>query len=215
MICVSWPQAVASTTSACAIWTAPTMTIRKGGFQTRRAATQIGNIGNGPAGRAGRDQLCQQRFGQRSSHRFDQHADAPAAGQSHGKGIAVADPEFQNPRLAVALERLDRFGDHRAFDAAAGHRSLHRTVAVHDQLGPFAARRRSPGLDHCRDGRAPARPVPIQRKLRDIVGGWPVLRVGHVALLSGPDVGTVAAAFGAISQSRKSRNARTPRLRGG
>jgi len=69
-----------------------------------------------PAARG--DQFSQHILGQNRADRLDQNPDRPATGQTNGKGILVADAEFQQTRFAL-IQRLHRLDDHRGLDAPA------------------------------------------------------------------------------------------------
>src|SRR5664279_5361110 len=53
-----------------------------------------------------------------STHLLDKDPDGAAAGQADIPGGLVGDAEFQHPGFAAG-DHVERFGDHRALDAAA------------------------------------------------------------------------------------------------
>src|SRR5262249_21311719 len=93
-------------------------------------------------------------------HLFDEHPDLTAARQSDLPRGLVGDADLQRLRLA-ALDHVDRLGDHRSFDAAAGHRAQKIALIVDHQVRADRSRRRAPGLDHGGERHAAARLFPV------------------------------------------------------
>ena len=74
---------------------------------------------------------------------LDEDLDPAAAGEPDLPGVLVADAELEQTRTAVR-DRLQRFLDHRALDAAAGDRADEAAVGVDRELTADGARRRAP-----------------------------------------------------------------------
>src|SRR6516162_7143042 len=94
-------------------------------------------------------------------------ADGAAAGQPDLPCGLVGDTEFERLRLA-ALDHVERFGHHRALDAAARNAAEEIALIVDHQIRTHRPRRRAPGLDHgCERDPASLRP-PILRRSQDV-----------------------------------------------
>src|SRR5690349_15509774 len=66
--------------------------------------------------------------------------DGATAGETDGERFVVGVAEGDDAALALTLEDLERGGDHRAFDAAAGHRARDLAVVAHRHGGARIAR---------------------------------------------------------------------------
>src|SRR5579863_6450940 len=103
-------------------------------------------------------------------HLLHENADFAAAGQPDLPGGLVGDAEFQHLRLP-AFDHVERLGDHRAFDAAAGHRAEKIALAIDHQVGADRPRRRAPGLDHGGKRHVATVLAPILGGFEDVVIG--------------------------------------------
>src|SRR5262249_51575076 len=102
---------------------------------------------------------ARRQFAARHSHRVLLHLlyidpDGAAAGEPDLPGGLVGDTEFERLGLA-ALDHVERFGHHRALDAAARDAAEEIALIVNPQLRPPRPRPRAPVPAHGR-GRAPA-----------------------------------------------------------
>ena len=140
------------------------------GIQTQGAVAgvDVHLIRHGGSRSPQRHQLAQHRVGQDRADGFHQNANCPAAGQPDGKGIIVTDAKFQQARLAV-FHGLLRLDDHRAFDAAARHRSLDPAVLCDGKLATDAARGAAPCLNHRGKRNRFAILAPAQGRFRAVV----------------------------------------------
>ena len=86
--------------------------------QPPRPGFDIHDIGHGAAGLPCGDQIRQQSFRQRGTHRLDKDPDRAATGQPDGESVIIADTVFQQARCAV-FQRVERLDHHRALDTAA------------------------------------------------------------------------------------------------
>src|SRR5204863_8775256 len=100
---------------------------------------------------AGRAPPAARRESRSSSvHFLDEDLDLAAAGQADVPGLLVGDAEAEQSRRAV-LDRIDRFLDHRALDAAPRDRALQGAAVVDAELAADRPRPGAPGGDHGRD----------------------------------------------------------------
>src|SRR5262245_13490787 len=76
--------------------------------------------------------------------------DGAATGEPDLPGGLVGDTEFERLGLA-ALDHVERFGHHRALDAAARDATEEIALIVDHQVRTHRPRRRAPGLDHGRE----------------------------------------------------------------
>src|SRR4029077_19143838 len=91
-----------------------------------------------------------------------------AAGQSDIPGGLVGDAELQHSGLA-RRDHVQRLGDDRALDAAAGDRPQERAVIVDDEAGARGPRRRAPGLNHRGQRHAVTGLLPVLGGFQDIL----------------------------------------------
>src|SRR5580704_6518901 len=112
-------------------------------------------------------------------HLLDEHPNGATAGQAHFPGGFVGDAEFQHLWLA-ALDDVERLGDHRAFDAAAGHRAEEIAFLVDNQVRADRPRRRAPGLDHGGERHRPALFAPVFGGFENVVVGREHIRLHSV-----------------------------------
>src|SRR5262249_27090105 len=126
----------------------------------------------GPVPPPRHDRVCALSF-----DALDENLDLAAAGEPDFPGLVVADPEIEEPRLAVS-DHFERLIDHRTFDAAARDRADHRAFVVNRELGADRARRGTPGGDDRRQCHARSRLAPPRRLLKDFRG------IAHAALSS-------------------------------
>src|SRR5499433_339219 len=94
-------------------------------------------------------------------------ADGAAAGQPDLPGGLVGDAEFERLRLA-ALDHVERFGHHRALDAAARDAAEEIALIVDHQIRTHRPRRRAPGLDHGRERDPASLRPPVLRRPQDV-----------------------------------------------
>src|SRR5579859_667742 len=97
-------------------------------------------------------------------------ADGTAAGQPDFPGGLVGNAEFQHFRFA-AVDHVECFGHHRAFDAAARHRAQKIAFTVDDQIGADRTRRRAPGLYDSRQRNVAAVLAPVLGGFENVVVG--------------------------------------------
>src|SRR5262245_51029329 len=96
--------------------------------------------------------------------------DRAAAGEPDLPGGLVGDAEFERLGLA-ALDHVERLGDHRALDTAAGDRAEEIALVVDDQVRADRPRRRAPGLHDGGERHALAGLTPVLGGFEDIVIG--------------------------------------------
>src|SRR5215475_9022091 len=115
---------------------------------------------------------ARRQFAARHSHRVLLHLlhidpDGAATGEPDLPGGLVGDTEFERLGLA-ALDHVERFGHHRALDAAARDAAEEIALIVDHQVRTHRPRRRAPGLDHGRErDPAPFRP-PVLCRPQDV-----------------------------------------------
>ena len=130
----------------------------------------IGGIGDHdhrpPRGALGIESLPASRAS-RLADFLDEHPDGAAAGQADIPGGLVGDAEFEHFGLAAG-DHVERLGDHRALDAAAGHRAQEGAVIVDHEAGACRPRRRAPGLNHGGQRHAVAGLLPVLGRLQDV-----------------------------------------------
>src|SRR5919201_1603683 len=95
-------------------------------------------------------------------------ANGAAAGESHLPRGLVGNAEFERLRLA-ALDHVERLGDHRALDAAAGDAAEEIAFIVDHQVRAHRPRRRTPGLDHGRERDPAALRPPVLGRPQDVL----------------------------------------------
>src|SRR6266446_3376995 len=99
---------------------------------------------------------------------LDKHLDGAAAGQADIPRGLVGDAEFEHLRLAAG-DHIERLGDDRALDAAAGHRAQKRAVIVDHEARTRGPRRRAPGLDHGRQRHAMTGLLPVLGRFQNVL----------------------------------------------
>ena len=102
------------------------------------------------------------------AHRFNQHTNRTATGQTHGKGVFIGHTISQDARITAR----HHLGHHGRLDTPARDRSHHGTIAVNHHLAAHPARGGAPCLNHRRKPNAAPRLVPRQRDFGDLIGQW-------------------------------------------
>ncbi len=127
---------------------------------------EVGEQGRGAAFAARGQRLGE--IGELHSTRSTKTWILPPQARPTSQACSLLTPKIEQPRLAV-LDRLERFLDHRAFDAAARDRAQEIAVLVDHQLGAGRPRRGAPGAHHRGQRHALAVAAPVRCLLQDRV----------------------------------------------
>src|SRR4051812_10637918 len=99
---------------------------------------------------------------------FHEEVDRAATGEADGEGLVVGVAERDDTPLTLTREHLERGGDHRALDAAAGDRAGDLAVVAHRHGRAGITRRRALQRDDARHRHAVAAGAPALDVVQDL-----------------------------------------------